>query len=197
MSFSDAIFETSAYHKEQLTVSDLPEIVFSGRSNVGKSSMINRLLNRKKLARVSAAPGKTASVNFYRCNGFRLVDLPGYGYAKVSREEKLKWAELVEGYLNQRRRVALVVQLVDARHPLTRDDADMIGYLKAYNLPFVIAATKMDKLNKSELAARKVEIPQETEQPEDRILFFSSTSGEGAEALETVIRDSLANYQNM
>ena len=196
LSFQETVFEASAYNKEQLVASDLPEIVFSGRSNVGKSSMINRLLNRKKLARVSAAPGKTASVNFYRCGGFRLVDLPGYGYAKVSQEEKLKWAELVEGYLGQPRKIALVVQLVDARHPLTKDDADMVGYMKSYNLPFVIAATKCDKLNKTELAARRAEIPGETGQPADRVLFFSSTTGEGAEALEAAIKASLESDQS-
>jgi GTP-binding protein len=171
----------------------MPEIVFSGRSNVGKSSMINKLMNRKKLARVSSTPGKTASINFYLCGGFRLVDLPGYGFARVSGEEKQKWAELVEGFIAAKRRIALVIQLVDARRPLSQDDADMIGYLAAYHIPFMIAATKCDKLKKkAELAARKSAVPGETGVPAERVVFFSSETGEGAPELEKLITDSLA-----
>ena len=110
MNFQNAAFESASGRVEQLPPSSVPEIVFSGRSNVGKSSLINKLLNRKSLARVSAKPGKTGTVNFYRLPECRLVDLPGYGYAKVSASEKLRWAELVEGYLNAGRNIRLVVQ---------------------------------------------------------------------------------------
>jgi len=195
MNFSEAVFEASCYNIGQLIESDLPEIVFSGRSNVGKSSMINKLLGRKKLARVSSAPGKTASINFYLCGSFRLVDLPGYGFAKVSREEKGKWAELVEGYLSQKRRIAFVIQLIDARRAPTQDDADMIGYLKAYRLPFVIAATKSDKLSKSELIARIHAAPEETGLPAERIVFFSSQTNLGVQELEKLIIESLVDFQ--
>lgn len=153
--------------------------------------MINKLINRKKLARVSSAPGKTASVNFYRCAGFRLVDLPGYGFARVSKEEKAKWAELVEGYLMQNRRIRLVIQLVDSRHPISQDDIDMIDYLSSYEIPFLIAATKFDKLNKSELAARKSALPVETGLPEEQILLFSSETGAGVLELQKLIMESV------
>src|SRR5699024_8784442 len=115
-------FELAAGRKDQLPKADVPEIVFSGKSNVGKSSLINKLVNRKALARVSATPGKTATINFYRLPDCRLVDLPGYGYAKVSKGERDRWASLVEGYFAQKRNVALVIQLVDMRHKPTADD---------------------------------------------------------------------------
>jgi GTP-binding protein len=191
MGFNEVTFEASSYLTDQLITSDLPEVVFSGRSNVGKSSMINKLANRKKLARVSSAPGKTASVNFYRCGAFRFVDLPGYGFAKVSHEEKEKWAELVEGYLAQARRIALVIQLVDARHGPTQDDADMLAFLKSYDTPFIVAQTKCDKLNKTEFAARRAAASAEVNLPDDKIIFFSSETGEGVDALEKLIKKSI------
>ena len=126
MRFDNAAFEFAAGRVEQLPPDDLPEIVFSGRSNVGKSSLINKLVNRKALARVSATPGKTGTINFYRLADCRLVDLPGYGYAKVSQTEKLRWANLVEGYFSAGRRIGLVVQIVDMRHKPTADDLHMI-----------------------------------------------------------------------
>ena len=110
MNFNEVQFEFAAGTKEQLPKSDMPEIVFSGHSNVGKSSLINKLVQRKALARVSAQPGKTATINFYKLREFRMVDLPGYGYAKVSKNEKQRWAELVEGYFAQERNIKLIIQ---------------------------------------------------------------------------------------
>ena len=124
MNFNEVSFEFAAGTVGQLPASDLPEIVFSGHSNVGKSSLINKLVQRKALARVSAQPGKTATINFYRLKEFRLVDLPGYGYAKVSKGEKERWAALVEGYLSAQRNIRLIVQIIDIRHKPTKDDYD-------------------------------------------------------------------------
>jgi GTP-binding protein len=134
----------------QLDFSDRPEIVFSGRSNVGKSTLINSLCGQKNLARVSSSPGKTATINFFEADGFYLVDLPGYGYAKRSDDEKKRWAELVEGYFSQDRNISLVVQLVDSRRDLTDDDADMINFLIDGGYNFIAVLTKWDKLNKTE-----------------------------------------------
>ena len=129
MNFQNVEFELAAGRKDQLPKCTAPEIVFSGKSNVGKSSLINKLVNRKALARVSATPGKTATINFYRLPECRLVDLPGYGYAKVSKGERDRWASLVEGYFAQDRNVALVIQLVDMRHKPTADDLQMVDFL--------------------------------------------------------------------
>ena len=139
--FEAAVFEFAAGKLEQLPVSDVPEIVFSGKSNVGKSSLINKLLNRKALARVSATPGKTATINFYNVQGARLVDLPGYGYAKVSQAEKRRWADLVEGYLASDRNIQCIVQIVDIRHRPTKNDLQMIHFLMDTGFPFVVVAT--------------------------------------------------------
>lgn len=149
MDFQTVSFEFAAGQKRQLPTSDLPEIVFSGRSNVGKSSLLNRLVNRKALARVSATPGKTATINFYRLPNCRLVDLPGYGYARVSKSEKDRWASLVEGYFAQERQVALVIQLVDMRHNPSENDLQMIDFLQVLNVPFAVVCTKADKLNRT------------------------------------------------
>ena len=135
MNYHQAVFETAFGTPSQLPPSELPELVFAGRSNVGKSSLINKLFNQKSLARVSATPGKTATINFYRAGGLRFADLPGYGYAKVSRGEKRRWADLIEGYLTQDRDIALVFSLMDFRHPPSRDDLHMVDFLIGQELP--------------------------------------------------------------
>ena len=151
MNFNNTIFEASFGKKSQLKKSNCHEIVFSGRSNVGKSSLINKLINRKSLARVSSKPGKTGTINFYAVNeNVRLVDLPGYGYAKVSVQEKARWSDLVEGYFNSDRNISLVVQIVDMRHKPTADDINMIEFLTERNFNFVVVLTKSDKLNKTQ-----------------------------------------------
>ena len=129
MNFNIVEFEASYGKSKQIPESDMPEIVFSGKSNVGKSSLINKILYRKSIARVSATPGKTTTINFFRLTDVRFADLPGYGYAKVSKSEKDRWAELVEGYFAQHRDIALIVQICDIRHSPTKDDMAMIEFL--------------------------------------------------------------------
>lgn len=188
MRFDNAAFELAAGKSDQLPASDLPEIVFSGKSNVGKSSLINKLLNRKNLARVSATPGKTATINFYCLNELRLVDLPGYGYAKVSLAEKKRWAELVEGYFQQERNLALVIQLVDMRHPPSRDDMHMIEFLCEGGFPFLIVLTKSDKLNQTERKQRLASLQETFADYEGlQLIPFSAVTGEGAEELREIL----------
>ncbi len=192
INFSDAKFELCIGEQKQLPLSDCPEVVFSGRSNVGKSSFINRLLNRKSLARVSSKPGKTVTINFYRLGGIRLVDMPGYGYAKVPFSEKVRWSELVEKYFNSDREIKLVIQLIDLRHPPSRQDIDMINYLDIRKIPFVVVATKADKLNKSQRMQREIDLKEElSEVGGARTIIFSAMTGEGTEearkAIESII----------
>ena len=191
MNFSLAEFKASYGTFKQLPPPDKIEIAFSGRSNVGKSSLINRLFGRKNLARVSATPGKTATINFYSLGNINFVDLPGYGYAKVAKSEKERWNELIGGYLDDvSRDLALVFQLIDMRHPPSNDDIVMINYLVESEIPFVVVLTKADKLNKTERANRleafKTEIPyydQITAVP------FSAVTDEGVERLREIIED--------
>ena len=136
MNFHNVVFETSFGRFDQLPKSDLVEIAFAGRSNVGKSSMINKVFNRKQLARVSAVPGKTATINFFRLESVRFVDLPGYGYAKVAKGEKERWAKLIDGYFRSGRNIGLVFQLVDIRHKPSQDDLQMIDFLIENEFPF-------------------------------------------------------------
>lgn len=150
MNVNNAVFEASFGTADQLPVSDLPEYCFSGRSNVGKSSLINKILNRKSIARVSSTPGKTITINFYKVDGIRLVDLPGYGYAKVNYAEKERWSDLMETYFNSGRNITLVFQLIDMRHNPADFDVSMLEFLKNYEIPYAIVLTKCDKLNKTE-----------------------------------------------
>ena len=184
-------FTYSAGLSSQLRPDDRPDVVFSGRSNVGKSSLINKLCNRKALARVSSRPGKTATINFFDAGTFNLVDLPGYGYAKVSKAEKLRWSELVEGYFAAGRNIALVVQIVDMRHKPTADDMNMINFLYDSGVPFIVVMTKSDKLNKSEYAAQMEQMAKiMAAYPNVGLYPFSALSGDGAEA----ITDAIGQY---
>ena len=151
MKYQQAAFKASYGLSSQLPDHDRPEIVFSGRSNVGKSSLINKLCNRKNLARVSATPGKTATINYYDLGDGYLVDLPGYGYAKVSASERARWDDLINSYFAVSDRCTLLVQLLDSRHQPSADDRTMMEYLSHYQIPFVVALTKADKLKKSDL----------------------------------------------
>lgn len=188
MRWEGICFEMAAGLAAQLPASEWPEVAFSGRSNVGKSSLINRLTGRRGLARTSATPGKTATVNFYRLPGLRLVDLPGYGYARVSGDEKRRWMDLMESYFHQDRDLRLVVQLVDARHAPSRDDYQMMEFMIAHEIPFIMALTKVDKLNKGERAARMAAIAEELADYEGVTLVpFSSETGEGVEPLREII----------
>ncbi len=188
MKFQNVAFEFAAGNLSQLPESTLPEIVFSGRSNVGKSSLINKLVGRKSIARVSATPGKTGTINFYRLPEVRLVDLPGYGYAKVSFSEKKRWANLVEGYLNSERNLRLVVQIVDMRHPPSKDDMQMIEYLHTSGVSFIIVLTKSDKLNKTKRLQRIEALKEDLEAyKEVKLIPFSSINAEGVEELRELI----------
>lgn len=188
MNIHAAVFEGAAGHSNQLLPSDLPEVAFSGRSNVGKSSLINRLLNRKSLARTSATPGKTITINFYGAGDVRLVDLPGYGYAKVSKTERLRWSELVEGYFQAERKLRLVLQLIDFRHPPTEDDISMLRYLLEQNIPVVVVLTKADKLKKSEREIKLEEMQNILSFLGERALIpFSAITGEGTEEIRRQI----------
>ena len=188
MKFVNCDFETSCGTSKQLIVSDMPEVAFSGRSNVGKSSLLNRLLGRKSLARVSSMPGKTVTINFFRVDGCRFVDLPGYGYAKVSHDEKIRWSELMESYFASGRDIRVVVQLIDMRHAPSEQDLDMIEYMVANKLPFVVALTKADKLNKSERMKSLTEICTVLAKYGNiPVVPFSATKGEGVDELRGII----------
>jgi GTP-binding protein len=169
--------------------STLPEVAFAGRSNVGKSSLINRLVQRKKLARVSNTPGRTREINFFRVNeDFVLVDLPGYGYARVSKEARAAWRPLIEGYLRDTHNLRGIVQLLDARHDPTRDDLQMLEFLADLEVPTIVVATKIDKLPRARVAERVRELAQAAGVDEDQIIPFSATTGVGrAELAEAIV----------
>ena len=192
MNFHNIKFEASFGLPHQLPPSDLPEIAFCGRSNVGKSSMLNKIFNRKALARVSGMPGKTATVNFFLLEGVRFADLPGYGYAKVSKTEKARWAKLMEGYFGSGRSLRLVFLLLDIRHPPSGDDLIMLDFLRRSGYPFTIILTKADKLNKTRRQARMLEFLDELPGAAELTLTpFSAKTGQGAEEIIEIIKFSI------
>lgn len=194
MRFDKVQYEASYGTSQQLPKSDAVEIAFAGRSNVGKSSMLNKVLNRKNLARVSSVPGKTVTVNFFDCDGVKLVDLPGYGYAKVNFNEKKRWADLMEGYFNSGRNIRLVVQLTDMRHPVTKDDLDMMRFMQAAGFEFIVVMTKSDKLNNTERNKRLEAIKEELAEFGDiEAIPFSAQNGEGADK----IREAIEKYSTI
>lgn len=193
MKFESAYFEGAAGTSAQLPESTMPEVVFAGRSNVGKSSLINKILNRKSLARVSSQPGKTATINFYNLNGARLVDLPGYGFAKVSANEKKRWAELIDGYFEQERDLRMVVLLIDSRHAPSKDDLTMLNYLIECELPMIIVLTKIDKLKPTERKKRLAAFPDELDVDAEHMMPFSAETGEGAEQLRALITECVSD----
>lgn len=197
MNFNEVSFEFATGAPEQLPKSDMPEIVFSGHSNVGKSSLINKLVQRKALARVSSQPGKTATVNFYRLKEFRMVDLPGYGYAKVSKKEKERWARLVEGYFAQDRKRALVIQILDLRHPPTDDDLHMVDFLYRGGFNFAVVLTKSDKLKKTQFE-KQMEYYNDifSEISHIKLIPFSAVNGNGNEDVRNLIREAVTDFNN-
>lgn len=170
---------------DQYPPEGLPEIAFAGRSNVGKSSLLNLLTNRKKLAKVSASPGKTRTINFYEVNGeFRIVDLPGYGYAKVSKKLSEGWGTMMESYLENRQSLKAVIQLVDIRHKPTKHDVQMYEYLRYYGYDGIVVATKADKISKNQQAKAVAEIRKTLDmKKEDEVIVVSALKRTGVDAL--------------
>lgn len=192
MNFNQVEFERSFGTSAQLPPSDLPEVAFAGRSNVGKSSLLNLLFGRKGLAKVSQTPGKTSTINFFRTKDARFVDLPGYGYAKVSKAELGRWSELIEGYFNQDRDFALVCSLIDIRHPASALDESMIGFLQKAQLPFLVVLTKADKLSRSQGNNRKLALKSQLGLGDSvPLLITSSLKKVGVEPLREAIESSL------
>ena len=185
MNYNNSEFLASYGLSRQLPDSDRPEIVFSGRSNVGKSSLINKLCNRKKLARVSATPGKTATINFYRVDTAYFVDLPGYGYAKVSKAEKERWGKLMESYFQEEAdRITTGVLIVDIRHKPTANDLVMHDWFRQTGCPEIVVANKLDKLKKSQVEPALQLVRETLELTEaDILLPFSAEKGMGKEDL--------------
>lgn len=192
MNFNKAEFYASYGQFKQIPPCEKTEIAFSGRSNVGKSSLINKIFNRKNLARVSSVPGKTATINFYSIDECFMADLPGYGYAKVSKGEKLRWSELIEGYLTSERDIALVVQLIDMRHPPSKDDLHMIDFLIECEQPFIIVFTKADKLSKRQREERRLGFAEEIPYFEQiTSIEFSAVTGEGVDDIKAVLEEAV------
>ena len=186
-------FVRSAVKTADFPNDNLPQIAFAGKSNVGKSSTINRLLNRKNFARVGNAPGKTIHINFFEIDKKAyFVDLPGYGYAKISKQELKRFGELMEGYFKSGRNIALVVLLIDMRHPLTKDDEGMICFLKEMDIPFIIVMTKADKLKKTaykerlDLSGKELAFAGKVP-----VVPFSSVTGQGINGIKNYIEKSV------
>ena len=186
-------FLTSAVRKDQYPPEGVPEIAFAGRSNVGKSSLINLLTNRKKLAKVSQNPGKTRTINFFTVNGtFRIVDLPGYGYAKVSKAEAEKWGPMMEDYLSSRPDLLKVVQLVDIRHAPSAQDRQMYEYLQYYGLDGLVVATKADKVSRGEAAKNIAVIRRDLKLKKgDRVIPVSALNKTGTEEILAAMEEIL------
>jgi GTP-binding protein len=184
----------SAVKPSQYPEGNLPEFALAGRSNVGKSSFINRMLGRKALARISSKPGKTQTLNFYLINEImHFVDVPGYGYAKVSKKEREAWGKMLETYFTSREQLKAVVLITDLRHPPTTDDILMYDFLKHYGIPCVVIATKADKISKSQWQ-KHLKVTKETLglSQEDYLILFSSETGEGKDKVWSLL-EHLAN----
>ncbi len=189
MNLQNASFIKSAASESGFLRDGLPQVTFAGRSNVGKSSVINRLLNRKNFARVGAAPGKTTHVNYFLIDQkFYLVDLPGYGYARVSKAERDRWGRLMERYFDEPCRISLGVHIVDARHKPTADDCTMSDWFKASERPFVVVANKLDKLKKREVAPNLARIRETLTLSGDvKVIPFSAEKGDGKQELLSLL----------
>ncbi|MFC3040036.1 ribosome biogenesis GTP-binding protein YihA/YsxC [Virgibacillus xinjiangensis] len=193
MKVNHAEIVISAVSKKQYPEDRLPEIALAGRSNVGKSSFINKLINRKNLARTSSKPGKTQTLNFYRLNdAFYFVDVPGYGYAKVSKKEREKWGGMMEEYFQTRDTLRAVVLITDSRHEPTRDDIQMYDFLKYFELPVIVIATKIDKVPKSKRHAHLKRTRETLEmESQDELVAFSSETGDGKDEAWGLLRSYL------
>lgn len=196
MQINKSELEAVAVKPMQYPEPSVPEIAFAGRSNVGKSSLLNLLTRRKNLARVSGSPGKTRTINFYRINDeFRIVDLPGYGYARVSKSESEKWGAMMESYLENREGLLKVIQLVDIRHKPSAQDVQMYDYLKYFNLDGIVVATKADKVSSNQRSKNILEIRKTLGMSKsDKIIPVSALKKSGHEVLLDEIENLLGNY---
>ncbi len=194
LNYTNAEFTASYGKFSQIPPPERIEIAFAGHSNVGKSTLINKLFNRRNLARVSSVPGKTATINFYGLDNIFFVDLPGYGYAKVSKSEKERWSGLIGGYLDSDRDIRLVFMLVDMRHAPTKDDVQMINYLIDTEMPFILILTKADKLKRTERERRMEAFRDEIPCFEDmHVVPFSSMTLEGVDELREIVEEVVSD----
>ncbi len=195
MKIKDATFITSVASADKFLKSDKPIIAVAGKSNVGKSSLINMLANKKKLAKTSVTPGRTRLINYFDFGDFVLADLPGYGFAKVSKEEKKKWGALLESFLSTQN-IRLLLSLVDIRHEPTADDKMMVNYLYHYAVPFVLVATKADKLGKTKIKPRVQEIATDLKVGISDITATSAENGLGKEQVLKLIEQAISLNEN-
>jgi GTP-binding protein len=188
--YDQARFEASYGHAADIPEAELPEVSFAGRSNVGKSSLLNKLVGRKALAKVSSTPGRTANVNFFEVDGIYLVDLPGYGFAKVSKAEQKRWANLISDYFAQERSFNLVVALVDIRHDAQKLDVQMLDFLRNSELPFIVALTKADKLSKNKQEQQRSRLAKQFGLSRDQLIVTSAQTGQGIDELKRRIEEA-------
>lgn len=187
INYNKVRFVASYGKASQIPPSTCPEVSFVGRSNVGKSSIMNKLFNRRGLVKVSSTPGKTANVNFFEADGVHFVDLPGYGFAQRSKAERDRWAKLIGDFFESERSFNLVVALVDIRHDPSKLDHQMIGFLQENDFPFIVALTKADKLSRTQQARQAAAIKKQLTVPADRVIVTSSSTGLGIDALKAAI----------
>ena len=188
--YDQARFEASYGKASDLPEASMPEVSFAGRSNVGKSSLLNKLVGRKALAKVSSTPGRTANINFFEVDGIYLVDLPGYGFAKVSKAEQKRWANLIADYFDQERSFNLVVALVDIRHDAQKLDVQMLDFLQESELPFVVALTKADKLSRNKQEQQRSRLAKQFGLSRDQLIITSAQTGQGIDDLKRRIEDA-------
>lgn len=193
MNVTKAEMVITAGKASQFPVHDMPEIAFAGKSNVGKSSLLNTLLNRRALARTSSQPGKTQTINFYSVQDtYMFVDLPGYGYAKVSKTEREKWGKLIEGYLQNREHLQKIILLIDIRHEVGANDKMMYDWISHYHNEVIVVATKMDKIKRSQVQKHLAVIRKGLElRPQDKLIPFSSETKQGKEELWQIIEEKV------
>ncbi|MDR1101444.1 MAG: ribosome biogenesis GTP-binding protein YihA/YsxC [Clostridiales bacterium] len=190
MNFNNVSLEISAVESRQYPAGNLPEIALCGRSNAGKSTLINAVLNRRNFARVSQTPGKTSTINFYNIDGaLRVVDLPGYGYAKRSEGERKKWAKMIDEYLTKREGLSAVIQLVDMRHKPSADDVTMNNWVRECGFAPIIVMTKQDKVKKSQITGCMQEIVNTLKLGSDAVVIpFSGVTGEGVDEMKNLLQ---------
>lgn len=189
--YDNVRFEASYGSVAQLPESRIPEVAFAGRSNVGKSSLMNKLFGRKSLVKVSSKPGKTANVNFFEASGVHFVDLPGYGFAKVSKAERQRWANLIDGYLTTGRDIRLIVVLVDIRLEAQELDLQMVDYLRGNELPFIVALTKADKISKAKQQQQKAKLARAFALDPMALVVTSATKGTGIGEVKNFIEQAV------